>query len=146
LESLLAMLRMKEQDQREIRQIAECIYPYECCGFLIGRSEDGFKSVNKVLIAENRRHDSAANRYLITPEQFQKIENDLSASDDEIIGFFHSHPDVEARPSTYDLDHAWPWYSYVIVSVKKGSSDGFTSWRLEDDRSSFLEEIIQFSS
>jgi len=140
------MLKMREQDQLEICQIAECIYPYECCGFLIGSSGDGFKSVDRILVAENRRHDSPANRYLITPEQLQEIERDLRSSDDEIIGFFHSHPDVEARPSSYDLDHAWPWYSYVIVSVKDGSSDGFTSWRLEDDRSAFLEESVQFSS
>jgi proteasome lid subunit RPN8/RPN11 len=140
------MLRIRERDQREICQIAEFIYPYECCGFLIGTSGEGIKSVDRIQIAENRRHDSPANRYLITPEQFREIESALRSSDDEIIGFFHSHPDVEARPSTYDRDHAWPWYSYVIVSVNDGSSDVFTSWRLEDDRSSFREEKIQFSS
>ena len=140
------MLRMRDEDQREIRQIAECIYPNECCGFLIGSSGEEARSVDKVVIAENRRHDSPANRYLITPEQFQEIESELRVSDDQIVGFFHSHPDVEARPSAYDLNHAWPWYSYVIVSVKEGASDGFTSWRLEDDRSSFFEENIQFSS
>jgi len=140
------MLRMTEQEQQEIRHIAECIYPYECCGFLIGNSEDGMKRVERVEVAENQRYDSPANRFLITPEQFRKIENDLRDNGGEILGFFHSHPDVEARPSSYDLNHAWPWYSYVIVSVRDGSSVGFTSWQLEDDRSSFRQEQIHCSS
>jgi len=139
------MLRINVRDEHEIRQIAECIYPYECCGFLIGDAGKGHKNVDKIVIAENSRHDSPANRFLITPEQFQEIENDLLNSDFGIVGFFHSHPDCEARPSAYDLDHAWPWYSYVIVSVKDGTSDRFTSWLLEDDRSSFREEQVELT-
>ena len=38
----------------------------------------------------------------------------------ELLGFYHSHPDHPARPSQYDLDHAWPFFSYVIVSVRGG--------------------------
>ena len=140
------MLRISKQDQQEIRQVAECIYPYECCGFLIGRSDNGVKLVDRVIIAENRRYDSPANRFLITPEQFREIEGELRAVSGEIVGFFHSHPDVAARPSKYDLDHAWPWYSYVIVSVQNGSSEDFTAWRMEDDRSSFREERIRADS
>jgi proteasome lid subunit RPN8/RPN11 len=136
------MLEIGDSDQEEIRQVAECIYPYECCGFLIGRIEEGVKLVDRIRVAENRRYDSPANRFLITPDQFRELEDELRLTSDQILGFFHSHPDVAARPSSYDLDHAWPWYSYVIVSVKKGSADDFKSWRLEEDRSSFLEEKI----
>ena len=39
----------------------------------------------------------------------------------ELLGFYHSHPDHPARPSQYDLDHAWPIFSYVIVSVASGA-------------------------
>jgi proteasome lid subunit RPN8/RPN11 len=140
------MLRLSEQNQNEIRQVAECIYPYECCGFLIGRSDNGSKQVERVVIAENQRYDSPANRFLITPEQFRELENELHTTGGQILGFFHSHPDVAARPSEYDLDHAWPWYSYVIVSVRKGTSEDFTSWCLEDDRSGFREEKILVNS
>ena len=34
----------------------------------------------------------------------------------ELLGFYHSHPDHPARPSQYDLDHAWPTFAYVIVA------------------------------
>ena len=49
-------------------------------------------------------------------------------------------PDHPARPSQYDLDHAWPFFSYVIVSVMAGEDKLLTSWRLSDDRSAFDEE------
>ena len=60
----------------------------------------------------------------------------------DIIGFYHSHPNAPAHPSQYDVDHAWPFYSYVIVSIMDKSSDAITSWILKDDRSAFDEEEI----
>ena len=36
----------------------------------------------------------------------------------ELVGFYHSHPDHPAEPSAFDLEHAWPNLSYVIVSVR----------------------------
>ena len=69
-------------------------------------------------------------------------EKAASAQGLEVIGWYHSHPDHPARPSDYDRDHAWPWYSYIIVSVHTGVPQDMTSWRLRDDRSEFLEEKI----
>ena len=37
-----------------------------------------------------------------------------------VLGFYHSHPDHPARPSEYDREHAWPFYSYVIVAIEQG--------------------------
>jgi proteasome lid subunit RPN8/RPN11 len=39
----------------------------------------------------------------------------------DLLGFYHSHPDHPARPSQYDLDHALPSFSYVIISVSSAS-------------------------
>ena len=55
----------------------------------------------------------------------------------ELIGWYHSHPDTPARPSEFDREHAWPWYSYIIVSVQKGEARDTTSWRLHDDRAAY---------
>ena len=60
----------------------------------------------------------------------------------ELMGFYHSHPDHPARPSQYDLDHAWPFFSYVIVSVHQAVPQDMTSWLLQDDRSAFSEETL----
>jgi len=65
----------------------------------------------------------------------------------DVIGFYHSHPDHPAAPSEYDRDHAWPVFSYVIVSIMNAKANGITSWTLKPDRSSFdQEEIVKGNS
>jgi len=59
-----------------------------------------------------------------------------------LLGFYHSHPDHPARPSQYDLDHAWPTFAFVIVAVERGEPGEMRSWRLRPDRSAFDEEAI----
>jgi len=138
------MIRLKSADIEEIKQIAQKTYPHECCGVMVGSVEDGVKTVTELIPAENQRTDSPANRYLITPELLNELEKKLKGTDRAIVGFFHSHPDVPAQPSTYDQDHAWPWYSYVIVSVNKGEAGEVHNWKLRDDRSAFDAEKMEF--
>lgn len=137
------MLIIRESHLAQIRSLGERAYPEECCGVLLGRPEGGVKKVEVLLPARNRRTDSAANRYLIEGEFVRAVEKKLCGSDRQIIGFFHSHPDAPARPSQYDRRHAWPWYSYVIVSVKKGEAVETLSWTLLDDRSGFDLEPLE---
>jgi proteasome lid subunit RPN8/RPN11 len=59
-----------------------------------------------------------------------------------LLGFYHSHPDHPAEPSQFDLDHAWPNLSYLIVSVRQGQPKEARSWRLKPDRSAFEEEFL----
>ena len=72
-----------------------------------------------------------------------KTERRASELGAELLGFYHSHPDHPARPSQYDLDHALPTFSYIIVSVRGGTPEDMTSWRLRDDRSAFDPEELQ---
>ena len=137
------MIRLKSADIEEIKQIAQKTYPHECCGVMVGSVENGVKTVTQLIPAENQRTDSPANRYLITPDLLSELEKKLKGTDRAIVGFFHSHPDVPARPSTYDQDHAWPWYSYVIVSVNKGQAGEMHNWKLRDDRSAFDAEKME---
>ncbi len=137
------MIRLKSADIEEIKQIAQKTYPHECCGVMVGSVENGVKTVTQLIPAENQRTDSPANRYLITPDLLNELEKKLKGTDRAILGFFHSHPDVPARPSTYDQDHAWPWYSYVIVSVNKGEAGEVHNWKLKDDRSAFDAEKME---
>ncbi len=137
------MIRLTSADIEEIKQIAQKTYPHECCGVMVGSVENGIKTVTELIPAENQRSDSPANRYLITPDLLNELEKKLKGTDRAIVGFFHSHPDVPARPSTYDQDHAWPWYSYVIVSVNKGEAGEIHNWKLKDDRSAFDAEKME---
>ncbi len=137
------MIRLKSADIEEIKQIAQKTYPHECCGVMVGSVENGVKTVTELIPAENQRTDSPANRYLITPDLLNELEKKLKGTDRAIVGFFHSHPDVPAQPSTYDQDHAWPWYSYVIVSVNRGQAGEIHNWKLRDDRSAFDAEKME---
>ena len=137
------MIRLQRSDFESIKQIAQETYPHECCGIMVGSVEGEAKNVSELIPAINERTDSLANRYLITADFVQKIEARLRNTDSSIVGFFHSHPDVPARPSAYDREHAWPWYSYLIVSVLKGQADEVLNWKLKDDRSAFNAESIE---
>jgi len=123
-------------------------YPHECCGALLGRdsegsSQDAVREVLGLLTLVNRRDDSPRNRFSVTAEDVLDADKSAQAQGLEVIGWYHSHPDHPARPSQYDRDHAWPWYSYVIVSVQNGAPQDMTSWRLNDDREGFSPEGIE---
>ena len=123
-------------------------YPHECCGALLGRDSEaadpnGTREVLALFPLVNRRDDSPRNRFAVTAEDVRDADSAAQRQGLEVIGWYHSHPDHPARPSQYDQDHAWPWYSYVIVSIENGSPQQMTSWRLADDRQAFLPEGIE---
>jgi proteasome lid subunit RPN8/RPN11 len=139
----------------KIREHGVETYPHECCGALLGRdlgltgnavSDKKSHSVSREVLSlfplVNRRDDSPRNRFSVTADDVRDAEKTARAQGLDLIGWYHSHPDHPARPSDYDRDHAWPWYSYIIVSVHTGVPQDMTSWRLKDDRSGFLEEKI----
>ncbi len=123
-------------------------YPHECCGALLGRDSevsdlDAVREVLGLFPLVNRRDDSPRNRFSVTGQDVLEADKAAQAKGLEVIGWYHSHPDHPARPSDYDRDHAWPWYSYVIVSVHHGTPQDMTSWRLNDDRQGFSPEGIE---
>ncbi len=126
----------------EMRQHGERDYPFECCGLMLGRFEnDGRKIVTETYPISNAREEAAKrNRFLIGPEELLRGEKYAREKALDVVGFYHSHPDDRAVPSQYDLEHAWPTYSYVVVSVAKGQAVDLRSWEMEPDRSRFNEE------
>lgn len=138
------MIELSQQQLNEIRRHAEQDYPYECCGLLIGRfAEAGRKVVTETYSISNAREEAAKrNRFLIQPEELMRGEKYARERRLDVVGFYHSHPDHPAVPSQYDLEHAWPTYSYIIVSVLQGSATDLFSWELEADRSRFNSEEI----
>lgn len=140
-------LRLPEGLLGEIRRHGEAAYPAECCGALAGRvnEEEGTKEVAQLAPAVNRRTDDP-HRYLIAPEDLRRLESELRADGLEIVGYYHSHPDHPARPSVFDTEHAWPWYSYLIVRIDRGSAADAASWVLDDDRSRMHPESLEVLS
>lgn len=118
-----------------IRRHGEETFPHECCGALIGR--DG--RVTAAVALPNTTEEGPRRRFLVRPADYRQAEREASAHGAELLGFYHSHPDHPARPSQFDLDHAWPTFAYIIVSVMAGRSALMTVWYLKEDRSSFDE-------
>ena len=157
-----SMLKLAAQHVDAIRHHGEREYAAECCGILLGHTDAGHKVVTEVVPLRNLRHDperaqellpleepsreSERNRFLIDPRDQLRVEKDARARQLEVLGYYHSHPDHPARPSEYDREHAWPWYSYVIISVEQGEATDLKSWVLTEDRSRFERQAVEIEN
>jgi proteasome lid subunit RPN8/RPN11 len=152
-------LKIDNVQMEAIRQHGVRDYPGECCGAILGKTNGVCKEVVEIVPLKNLRHDPARaqellpvdepgreterNRFLIDPLDQLRVEKDARARGLEVLGYYHSHPDHPARPSEYDREHAWPWYSYVIVSVGRGIAKDLTCWVLAEDRGMFHPEEFE---
>jgi proteasome lid subunit RPN8/RPN11 len=127
----------------EIHRHGQAAYPEEGAGVLLGSVEGDRKQVKGLLPFTNAREDTARhNRYLLSPEDYMRGEQEAAWQGLDLIGVFHSHPDHPNHPSAFDLEWAMPWFSYLITSVQAGLSPESRSWKLSDDRSHFIKEDI----
>ena len=132
-------LRVSSAALAQIHTHAAASYPDECCGALLGVPGEAESALplDNVTGGERRR------RFLISPDAYRRAEAEADRSARQLLGFYHSHPDHPAEPSAFDLEHAWPNLSYVIVSVRNRRIDDLRSWRLRSDRSQFDEEPLR---
>lgn len=140
-------LRIGKSDWEQLRRHGEETYPHECCGVLLGQvGDNGVKHVRAMVRCENQRFDSLHNRYSIDPRQLMGIQREARERDQDIVGFYHSHPDHPARWSQTDLAEAhWTGCSYVITSVMNALAADTNSFNLigEDDSKRFEDEEIR---
>ncbi len=113
-------------------------FPHECCGAIVGRGDQAAA----IVPLPNTTEEGPRRRFLVRPSDYRLAEQRARELGGELLGFYHSHPDHPARPSQYDLDHAWPTFAYVIVSVMAGEARDMTVWFLKDDRSTFEEGTL----
>jgi proteasome lid subunit RPN8/RPN11 len=118
-----------------IRRHGEETFPHECCGALVGADDNVVHAVP----LPNTTDLGPRRRFQVSPSDYRMAEQQASALEGALLGFYHSHPDHPARPSQFDLDHAWPNFAYVIVSVMSGAASDMTVWYLQEDRSKFDE-------
>jgi cysteine synthase B len=131
-------LRVPEAVLHDIRRHGERAYADECCGALIGSGS----AVVEAFALSNTTDGERRRRFLVGPREYREAEARASAAGQDLIGFYHSHPDHPAIPSAFDLEHAWPNLSYLIVSVRSGRAAEARSWRLRADRSGYDEEHL----
>ncbi|MBI5892233.1 MAG: M67 family metallopeptidase [Deltaproteobacteria bacterium] len=133
------MLHLSQKIYNEIISHAKKSYPCEGCGALVGKD----KKITKIYPLENINKERANDRYEINPKDLLRVEKEAKKDGFEVIGFFHSHPDHPDRPSDFDRQRAWPFYSYVIVAVQNGKDVSVKSWTFENEGEPFREEEIE---
>ena len=118
-------------------------YRDEACGVLYGRLVAEGRHVLRAAPMVNAREDERHRRFVVAPDDYRRAEAGASRSGLTLLGFYHSHPDHPAFPSRYDLEHAFPFFSYVILAVDGGEPGEIRSFVLSEDRSEFLEERLE---
>ncbi len=140
------MLKIAKQQYAALRQHGEETYPHECCGSLLGSMDGETRVVSSIERAGNTRTDSPHNRYHIDPKELVRIQRQGRERGEDIVGFYHSHPDHPARWSPTDLAEAhWIGCSYVITSVEKGKAAITNSFELagaDEADKRFVDEQI----
>ena len=126
----------------EIVSHAEETYPEECCGLLIAA---GDKKVFEAIRMKNSFPGPRHDRYNIDPLELYKADRSVAQRGFFVAGIYHSHPDYPASLSKYDLEHAFPWYSYLVVSVPLGKAGDFKSWLPNESRTSMNEESVEIA-
>jgi proteasome lid subunit RPN8/RPN11 len=140
-------LVLQDRFVKQIQAEGLATYPNECCGILFGRDipdvQGGQRLVERLMPVNNDfETNERFHRFSISPKQLMDAEKNASAAGQLVLGFYHSHPDHPARPSEYDRQHAWPFYSYVIVSIAKGQATDMTSWLLDEQTATFSRQSI----
>lgn len=142
-----ATLKLSPGQQAAIFEHAERAFPDECCGAIFGHADGDAREIVELREMENTWDPSERRRrFLITPEEYMRVEREADDLGLSLIGFYHSHPNAEARPSDFDREHAWPWFAYPIVEVRDGEAAGMRVWQLQDDRSGYAELGVQLSA
>ncbi|MGA7381412.1 MAG: M67 family metallopeptidase, partial [Terriglobales bacterium] len=127
----ISMLKIDRSLYDSLRRHGEETYPHECCGVLLGQIEGDARVVTSVARCGNTRKDSPENRYHIDPRELVRIQREGRERGEDIVGFYHSHPDHPARWSATDLAEAhWFGCSYVITGVEKGKAAVTNSFEL----------------
>jgi len=131
------VLVLGRQERRELVDHCIASSPVEACGILVGVIQGRIRLVRRVFKTRNVLGSSSAYQ-IDAEEQFQIF---LQAERDamEVLGFYHSHPFWQAKPSGVDVSSAhYPGCSYLIYSVP---DDELRSYIWKGDR--FVSESVR---
>ncbi|HLI49912.1 MAG TPA: M67 family metallopeptidase [Chthonomonas sp.] len=152
------MIRIPKRVEEAISAHGAKDYPRECVGALLGRLEGEIRIVEEARPLPNTFDPSweadvrggaaedvpgQERRYLVAPDAMFRLLREERETGVKVLGFYHSHPDHPARPSVFDRDWASPWYTYCILSVRRGVPQELTAWQLNEAGDAFLEEPIE---
>ena len=126
-----------------MQQHAIEIFPDECCGFLYGKEDNEYRTIELAIPVINSKDGDKKRRFEISAIDYMKAEQYALQNNTGLLGVYHSHPQHPAIASEHDLKQAMPYFSYVILSVLDGKIDDIKSWKLNEENTQFLEEQIE---
>jgi len=138
------MIRIEDPAWKVMLAHAIQAYPGECCGILLGQEDEGGqRTVSIAVPSRNAYQGDQSDRFLIDP--LDQIAADRRARGEslDVLGFFHSHPDHGLYFSETDLKNSWPWYSNIVLSVRKGEFSEAGAFRVDEAQTlATREELI----
>jgi proteasome lid subunit RPN8/RPN11 len=140
-----AMVRLPEAVEARLRHHCQEQYPNEACGALFGQGDGTLAAwtVAELDPAPNEHGGDLQRRYLVPPDFQLRAERHAAATGQEVLGYYHSHPDHPAQPSEYDRAHAWFGYLYLICAVRQGRSAELNGFTLEAQGGAFAPVLVQ---
>ncbi len=126
-------------------------YPYECCGIVTGAGND--QTVHACRNIQNELHRDDPSRYprdgriaySIERSEFDKVIQSAQGKGEDILAFYHSHPEHDAYFS--EEDHAaqtvfgepeFPDALQIVVSVKSSSVSDIQCYRWDSGAKIYL--------
>ena len=133
---------------------AECEFPFECCGFIIG--DGSVEEVRPVANIQNRMHaeDAAAfprdahTAFLMEPKEHLAVMLEVDRRKLTIRAVYHSHPDHDAYFSATDRAQAcsfdpsdpdYPDIVYIVMSIRAGKFARAAAFAWDFEKKDFAE-------
>jgi proteasome lid subunit RPN8/RPN11 len=132
------MIRINKAAWDTMVSHVESTFPKEGCGLMIG--SDGV--VQEAVPLPNSYTGPQEDFFVIDPKDLHRVDRESREKGLDVLGVFHSHPDCDAYFSKRDLEHSCPWFSYVVLSIKKGRFDHANSYRPDFDQTEAPKEEL----
>ena len=138
------LITLQADVEARLRRHCEAAYPNEACGALFGQGDGSFEPwrVTGLQEAPNEHGGDLKRRYLVPPDFQLQAERRAQTTGEEVLGYYHSHPDHPAEPSEYDRVHAWCGYLYLICAVRQGSATDLNGFTLDTEGGTFLRVAV----
>jgi proteasome lid subunit RPN8/RPN11 len=130
------VVRFETSVLSSIAGAAAAAHPNEACGALLGL-EGPLPQVTVALPVVNSESGSPRDRFEVAPRDYLAVEAEAERRGLVLHGFWHSHPDGEALPSTTDRACAWEGLLTVIVAVPGGKAKEIGAWGLNGANAPF---------
>ncbi len=109
--------------------------PSECCGVLIGRAGEIVTSIRSANLAGDPRR-----RFLLDPAVHIRAMREARSNGLAVVGFYHSHPDSQPRPSALDGEGAT--YEQDRYAIVRPLTSGCEARLFRLTKKGFVEESM----